>query len=142
MSNSENGGGRSAGQLSDQQMDLLLRDFFSHEVPGALPATGRSGAQLGQFSVAAARAAVRPAAAIRVARLVAALALAVLALCAILLHRDTERVATVAASMKAGVAEETMLVSPQGSAGSPQIPVGADGLLLQETDQIRLAPQR
>ncbi|MFM7922515.1 MAG: hypothetical protein ACKPJJ_20000 [Planctomycetaceae bacterium] len=141
MSSSDKGGGRVAVQLSDQQMDLLLRDFFACEVPGALPVAGRVVPQLRRYPEVSERAAVRPAAVIRSARLVAALALAALALCALLLNRDAERVATVAAKAKAA-AEETMLVSPQGSAGSRQVPVGADGLLLQETDQIQLAPQR
>ncbi|MFM8724018.1 MAG: hypothetical protein ACKON9_02725 [Planctomycetaceae bacterium] len=142
MSSSEKGGGRVAVQLSDQQMDLLLRDFFACEVPGALPVAGRVVPQLRRYPEVSERAAVRPAAVIRSARLAAALALAALALCALLLNRDAERVATVAAKAKAAAAEETMLVSPQGSAGSRQVPVGADGLLLQETDQIQLAPQR
>ncbi|MFM7834916.1 MAG: hypothetical protein ACKPJD_24225 [Planctomycetaceae bacterium] len=141
MSSSDKGGGRVAVQLSDQQMDLLLRDFFACEVPGALPVAGRVVPQLRRYPEVSERAAVRPVAVIRSARLVAALALAALALCALLLNRDAERVATVAAKAKAA-AEETMLVSPQGSAGSRQVPVGADGLLLQETDQIQLAPQR
>jgi hypothetical protein len=141
MSSSDKGGGRVAVQLSDQQMDLLLRDFFACEVPGALPVAGRVVPQLRRYPEVSERAAVRPAAVIRSARLAAGLALAALALCALLLNRDAERVATVAAKAKAA-AEETMLVSPQGSAGSRQVPVGADGLLLQETDQIQLAPQR
>ena len=141
MSNSDKDGSRAVGQLSDQQMDRLLRDFFHLEVPRALPASVRAVPELRGFRVAAEGTAVRSAATKRSARLVAALALAALALCALLLNRDTGRAAVLAAKVKAA-AEETMLVSPQGSAGSRQVPVGADGLLLQETDQIQVAPQR
>lgn len=137
MSSSEHHNGGQQGQLTDQQMDLLLRDFFELEVPGALPAVGASTAVLHRSIPAVSR----PATSLRSARLVAALAIAALVLCALLLNQESERVA-MAARAKLSGQSDAMLVSPQGNSGGRQVPVGADGLLLQETDQIKLAPQR
>ncbi len=138
MSSSDNHHVRVQGPLSDRQMDQLLRDFFQLEVPGVLPTAGASSPVLHR----AVPAVFRPATSMRSARLAAGLALAALVLCALVLNHDSERTATMAARAKLSGPTDAMLVSPQGATGDRQVPVGADGLLLQETDQIQLAPQR
>jgi len=142
MNSSDSRSLQAQSPLTDQQMDLLLRDFFASEVPRALPEAGCSAPSVRRVLTTIAPVVPPPAASLRSVRLAAALALAALALCALLLNQDAERVATMAAKAKTAGPEDTMLVSPQGDTGSRQVPVGADGLLLQETDQIQLAPQR
>ena len=142
MNSSDSRSLQAQSPLTDQQMDLLLRDFFASEVPRALPESGFSAPSVRRVLTTIAPAVSSPAASLRSVRLAAALAIAALALCALLLNQDAERVATMAAKAKTAGPEDTMLVSPQGDTGSRQVPVGADGLLLQETDQIQLAPPR
>ena len=143
MKSSDSSNDHMIGQLSDQQMELLLRDFFSIEVPAVLPAARQPAVQLRRDLVDQSVCLSRSAISVRSSRLTAALALAALGLCAVLLNQDAERVAAMAARVNQPAATtDSMLVSPQGATKGRQVPVGADGLLLQETEQIEVHPQR
>jgi len=143
MKSSDSSNDHMIGQLSDQQMELLLRDFFAIEVPAVLPAARQPAVQLRRDLVDQSVCLSRSAISVRSSRLTAALALAALGLCAVLLNQDAERVAAMAARVNQPAATtDSMLVSPQGATKGRQVPVGADGLLLQETEQIEVHPQR
>lgn len=143
MKSSDSSNDHMIGQLSDQQMELLLRDFFAIEVPAVLPVARQPAVQLRRDLVDQSVRLSRSAISVRSGRLTAALALAALGLCAVLLNQDAERVAAMAARVNQPAATtDSMLVSPQGASKGGQVPVGTDGLLLQETEQIEVHPQR
>ncbi len=122
---------------SDQQMDLLLQDFFRLEMPAelnrpflAVPVAGASPVTL---SVQEEQRAVqqRP----RSVRFFSmAVAVASMGLATVMILSNSN-------SRPAGP-QKPMLVSPHGDAQKPTAIVGPDGVTLEETDSIELHPRK